>query len=102
MGKDDWVMKTPGFGWRVAVTILVALLWLAFLVIWLFFYAQNFTIYQNIAVFFVSLLIVGAIKAAMWAPWGMKYGPACEAHYAKYNRPRRTSARRIAKKKRKK
>lgn len=90
--EEEAVMKTPGFGWRVGVTILVALGWLAFLVIWLFFYAQNFTIYQNIAVFFVSLLIVGAIKAAMWAPWGMKYGPEMERKYA---RP----ARRTTKKK---
>jgi hypothetical protein len=31
-------------------------------------------VYQNIAIFIVSLLIAGGSLAASWAPWGMKYG----------------------------
>ena len=45
--------KTTGFGWRVSISIIMTFGWLIFLVIWLFFYAGNFNIYQNIAIFIV-------------------------------------------------
>jgi len=66
-------MNMRGFGWRVALSILVSMGWLAFLIIWLFFYAGSFTIYQNLAVFLVSILVVGAIMGASWASWGIRH-----------------------------
>jgi len=67
-------MEMKGMGWRVALSILVCMGWLAFLIIWLFFYAASFTIYQNLAVVLVSIVVACAIMGAAWAPWGMKYG----------------------------
>ena len=76
--KDDdeckEMMKTKGFGWRVSLSIIVGVGWLVFLILWLFFYAGDYNVYQNIAIFIVSLLIMGGILGASWAPWGMKYG----------------------------
>ena len=72
MPKEEMDMK--GMGWRVSLSILVSLGWLAFLVIWLFFYAGDFSLYQNIAIFLVSVIVVVAIMGASWAPWGMKHG----------------------------
>ena len=76
--KDDEMcgemMKTKGFGWRVSLSIIMCVGWLIFLILWLFFYAANFDVYQNIAIFLVSLLIVGGVLGASWAPWGMKHG----------------------------
>ena len=46
---------------------------LVFLILWFFFYADRYSIYQNIAVFIASVLIVGGILGAAWAPWGMRY-----------------------------
>jgi hypothetical protein len=71
---EEEITKTKGFGWRVSLSIIMGVGWLVFLLIWLFFYAGAFNIYQNIAIFIVSLLIVGGVLAAAWAPWGMKYG----------------------------
>ncbi len=70
--------KTPGFAWRVSLSILVCLGWISFIVLWLFFYASQFNVYQNLAVVLVSIFIGMAIMAAAWAPWGMKYGPKME------------------------
>ena len=67
---DVWT--TPGFGWRVAVSILIAIGWLSFLILWLFFYAGDFDIFQNLAIVIVSVLVSVGVLAAMWAPWGMR------------------------------
>jgi uncharacterized membrane protein YccF (DUF307 family) len=69
MGED----KTPEV-WRVMLTVLIGFGWLIFLGIWLFFYSSSFTIVQDIAIFLISLAIVGLIMVVLWVPWGMKYG----------------------------
>ena len=68
------MIKTKGYGWRISLSIIMGVSWLIFLIIWLFFYASGFNVYQNIAIFIVSLLVVGGVLGAAWAPWGMKYG----------------------------
>lgn len=66
--------KTPGFAWRVSLSIIVFFGWFIFLILWLMFYAGRFNIYQNIAVVLVSILVAMAILAASWASWGIRYG----------------------------
>lgn len=71
--KDEGdIVESPGLHWRISLSIIMGVGWLAFLILWFFFYAQNFSLYQNIAVFFASLLIIGGILGAAWAPWGMR------------------------------
>lgn len=65
---------TPGFAWRISLTIIVFFALIVFLVIWLFFYADAFTLYQNIAVVLASILIFIGVMGASWAFWGIKYG----------------------------
>lgn len=67
-------METPGFGWRVSISILVVFGWVVFLILWLMLYAGAFNVYQNLAIIFVSIIIAIAILAASWASWGIKYG----------------------------
>jgi hypothetical protein len=57
---------------RIYATIFICFLWLLSLGLWLFFYAESFSIIQNIAVFIISLVVVGGISVALWVPWGMK------------------------------
>jgi hypothetical protein len=66
------VWTTPGFGWRVAVSILVVIGWISFVILWLFFSAGDFDIFQNLAIVIVSVLVSIGILGAMWAPWGMR------------------------------
>jgi len=74
------MIKTKGFGWRISISIIVGVGWLIFLILWLFFYASDFNIYQNIAIFIVSILIIGGVLGASWAPWGMRYGHKFDEH----------------------
>lgn len=45
--------------------------WLVFLIVWLFFYAGDYSGYQNLAVLILSLLVVGIVNGGDWAVWGM-------------------------------
>jgi hypothetical protein len=67
-------MDTPGFGWRIGISILVVFGWAVFLLLWLLFYASGFNIYQNLAILLVSVLVGIAVLAASWVSWGLKYG----------------------------
>jgi len=67
------LFRTPGFAWRVGLSILVVFGWLAFVIIWLFFYAEDWGVWQNIAIFMVSVLVGIGILAAAWASWGIRY-----------------------------
>jgi len=71
-GKE--MMRKTGFKSRVIISIIVPLALMIFLIIWFYSYAENYNIYQYFAVFLVSILIVGGLLGAMWAPWGMKHG----------------------------
>jgi hypothetical protein len=57
--------------WRIPLSIVTGVGWLVFLVIWLFFYAGDYHITQNIGVFLLSILIAGVILAGSWAAWSM-------------------------------
>ena len=70
-------MEYRGLAWRVSLSILVGVGWLIFLILWVVFYAADFTLVENIALILVSILIVGALLGASWASWGIKYGRRC-------------------------
>jgi hypothetical protein len=77
MEDDEEVLETPGFAWRVSLSIIVGVGWLVFLILWVTFYAATFTLIENVVIVLVSMLIVGAILGASWASWGIKYGRKC-------------------------
>lgn len=65
-------MKVAGFTSRIIVSIIVPFILFIFWIIWFFYYAEGFDIYQNIAIFIVSLLALGGVLGGIWASWGMK------------------------------
>lgn len=73
----DNEMKTDrgwleGMGWRVGVSIVTFFGSMIAVILWLFFYATSFSVYQNIALVVVILLAFIAVMGATWASWGMK------------------------------
>ncbi|MGA7076393.1 MAG: hypothetical protein WBZ42_07605 [Halobacteriota archaeon] len=54
------------------VGIAVAFAWLLFVGLWLFYYASDFSILQNIGIFFLSLAVVAILETVIWVPWAMK------------------------------
>lgn len=61
-----------GMSWRVTLSIVTFFASIATIIVWLFFFAENFNVYQNIVA--VVLIILGfvAVMGATWAAWGMK------------------------------
>ncbi|UCD04411.1 MAG: hypothetical protein JSW73_02120 [Candidatus Woesearchaeota archaeon] len=84
--EEPW--QTPGFAWRIGISMLAGIGWLCFLIIWFFFFASNFTVYQNIAILLVSILILVAILGSSWVSWGIKYGYKFEECKTKGHRKR--------------
>jgi peptidoglycan/LPS O-acetylase OafA/YrhL len=81
--KEVEMWKTKGFKWRVILSTTLAFLLIAFLIIWFWFYAEPYDVYQNIAILVVSILIAAGIMGASWAPWGMKHHRKFEHEHLK-------------------
>jgi hypothetical protein len=67
--------KMKGFGWRVSTSIITAVGWLSFVVIWLFFYADKYSLYQNIGAVILSLIVFIGINGIVWGTWAMRVAP---------------------------
>lgn len=78
MKKKKNPMETEGFGWRVSVSILSFVVLIVFIVLWLFLYADMFTIYQNIAVIMAAIILFFGVMGGTWAPWGMRHANELE------------------------
>lgn len=56
----------------MAVSIVTVFGWLIFLILFLAFYAEGFSVYRNLAIILASVLVAFAILGSMWAYWGIK------------------------------
>ncbi len=63
-----------GTGWRKAPSVILFFGLTAYIVVWLFFFADGFSLAQNIAIFLLAVLVFGGIQAAVWATMGMRRG----------------------------
>ena len=93
MDKEEYPGREmpPGWAWRTAVSSVVAIGWLIFVIIHLFFWAKHYTIYENIAIFLVSILVLAAILAPVWILWGVRAARQMEGK-RKRGRPRKQSS----------
>ena len=66
--------RSEGMGWRVSLSIITFFGAMIAVIVWLFFYAGSFSVYQNIAVIVVILLAFIAVMGGTWASWGMRQG----------------------------
>lgn len=88
--KSAELFRTPGFAWRVGISIFVVFGWLAFVIIWLFFYAGDLSIWKNIAVFLVSIIVGIGILAGVWATWGIRYASQLGGQEMQFTKPKGT------------
>lgn len=60
------VWTPSGAGWRPNVSIMSGVIWLAFIILWLPFWMESFTLYQNLAVFLGSTLLLILVNSSSW------------------------------------
>jgi peptidoglycan/LPS O-acetylase OafA/YrhL len=68
------MFKTSGFKGRILLSIILPFAVIIFLIIWFWFYAPPYSVWQNIAVILVTFLVIGGILGSVWARWGIKHG----------------------------
>ncbi len=73
VGEMPGFVRTAGFSIRVGLSILIVFGWLAFLILWLFFYADKYGVFQNIAILLVSIIVGIGMLAALWVSWGLRF-----------------------------
>ena len=79
MPKSEWKkLKIKGFKWRITTSIILPFLAIIFLISWFWYYAEPYTVWQNIAVLLVVLIAMAGILGVIWVRWGMKHGDKME------------------------
>ncbi len=73
-------MNSMGMAWRVSLSAISALSWLAFFILWLAFYAGGYNAYENIAIIILSVVVFVALNVVVWVPFGMKFAEGEPEH----------------------
>jgi len=60
------------FGARIAGTIVAGTTWLAFIVLYLAFFADAFDFWQKLAVFIASGAVLTGVVAIIWVRWVLR------------------------------
>ncbi|NJD52902.1 MAG: hypothetical protein FIB07_08560 [Candidatus Methanoperedens sp.] len=73
MNGNENLETPPGLTSRVVVSIIVFFGLLIFAIIYVAFFASSFSLFQQIAVILIALLVATVILGVMWTSWGFKY-----------------------------
>ncbi|MBN1280820.1 MAG: hypothetical protein JXA00_04140 [Candidatus Thermoplasmatota archaeon] len=71
--SPDILDQTYGLGWRVTISILVGVGWLAFLLLWFFFYTNQYNWEKHVAVVLLSFLVVFVLLGLPWLIWWQQH-----------------------------
>jgi len=78
--KDDEMGKNWEEQWRhhaplapIVASILTVIGWLVFILVYALFWSTGFSLFQNVIVTIVSLVIMGLLLALEWIVWGMRH-----------------------------
>ncbi|HEY9246829.1 MAG TPA: hypothetical protein VIO11_08290 [Candidatus Methanoperedens sp.] len=78
MNEDENKEIPPGLESRVIVSIIVFFGLLIFAIIYVAFIPTSLSLFQQIAIILVAILVATAILGVMWASWGIRYGKECK------------------------
>jgi cation transporter-like permease len=78
--KDDETSKKWEEQWShhapfapIVATILTVIGWLVFILAYALFWSNGFSLFQNVIVTIVSLVIMGLLVGLGWVVWGMRH-----------------------------
>jgi len=73
----DWRGHMP-FG-PIIVSFLAVVVWLVFILVFALYWSPSFSIFQDVIVTIVSLLVMGLLVGLMWVVWGMRFAKSSSA-----------------------
>ncbi len=56
----------------IVVSILAIVAWLVFILLFALYWSNGFSVFQNVIVTIVSLVITGMLIGLMWVVWGSR------------------------------
>jgi high-affinity Fe2+/Pb2+ permease len=69
--EKQWDMYRPTV--PIVATILTVIAWLVFILLYALYWSNGFSIFQNVIVTVVSLVIAGLVIGLEWVVWGMRH-----------------------------
>ena len=70
--EEDYMRPS---GWRVSLSIIAGVAWLIFVIVWLAFYAEDYSVSRNIAIILISILVLIVVLGVPWAVWAIRHIP---------------------------
>ncbi len=67
----DWEHNRPLL--PIVVSILALVAWLIFILLYALFWSNGFSLFQNVIVTVVSLIITGLLIGLGWVVWGLRF-----------------------------
>jgi hypothetical protein len=72
MGQETESRRVAkGLTWILITSLLLGLLWFTFVIVWLFFYAFDYTFYQNLAILMSSTVMALGSLIIIWLWFGL-------------------------------
>jgi hypothetical protein len=68
---EQWEMHKPML--PIVGTLLTVIAWLVFILLYALYWSNGFSIFQNVIVTIVSLVIAALIIGLEWVVWGMRH-----------------------------
>ncbi len=72
-GWMDWERNRP-FG-PIIMSIVVVIAWLVFILLYALYWSTGYSLFQNVIVTVVSLVIAALVLGLGWMVWGMRHAP---------------------------
>ncbi|MFZ0891973.1 MAG: hypothetical protein WB778_06025 [Thermoplasmata archaeon] len=61
-----------GLRWRIVLSILGTVAWIGFTLLYIAFWAHDFSLFQSVVVVVVSLLVLFGVTLAAWVSYGLR------------------------------
>jgi hypothetical protein len=78
--KDEF-SGVKGLGWRMLFSMIVMAASLVFFLVWFYFFAADFSGYQNLGIFIVQILVTFGILAVTWSTLEIEGGTEMEGEF---------------------
>jgi len=78
--KEDPEEGWSPYDWRrhmpfapIVLSFLAVVVWLVFILLFALYWSTGFSLFQDVVVTIVSLILVGVLVGLMWVVWGMRF-----------------------------